>query len=328
MAIKVQVLATREAWLAERMRSIGASESAAAIQVSPWMSDRTLYELKTGGVKPANLDDNEAVYWGNKLEAPIREAVSERLHAIVKHDDQYAIIRNAEYPFMHATLDGYIEEPSSPECRELLDTTGHIVPYEGDTLAASTGPCTVQIKTASAWTRGEWSADWPMHYRIQCQHELIVSGYSWGILAVLIGGQELRMFPFVRDEEFCSALVRALELFWQRVIERDPPEPDGSASTIDTLSRLYPEDDGETIHLPADSLLWDQQRQEGLAEKKAATAKIDDATAKLKDCIGDAACGIVPNGIEYTWKTQHRAAHLVKASTSRVIRRRKAKGDG
>ena len=66
---------------------------------------------------------------------------------------------------------------------------------------------TVQIKTTSAWNASEFKDDWPLHYKVQCQHELNVSGVNWGLMAVLVGGQKMANLPFHKNDSFCDALI-------------------------------------------------------------------------------------------------------------------------
>ncbi len=67
----------RDAWLESRTDGIGASEIAAVLGESPWMSPLALYASKIGAYE-RDLSDSEPVYWGTKLEGAIVEAYSER----------------------------------------------------------------------------------------------------------------------------------------------------------------------------------------------------------------------------------------------------------
>lgn len=297
----------RQEWLQERGKSIGASEAAAAIGVSPWQSQRALYEIKVGNVPPDDLSNKEAVYWGGVLESPIRDRVNE-VHGQINYDGPYEICRNSSVPFMTCTLDGYFNEPTE-QIGELFN--GQAIEGKG----------TLQIKTTSAFSRDEWEDTFPLQYQVQCQHELIVTGCTWGILAVLVGGQELKCLPFIRNEKFCAALIKAEREFWRRVEERDPPEADGSFSTIAVLNQLYPEDSGEEVELPAEALIWDEQMTEAKALKKETEQIIRDCEAKLKDAIGSATYGVLPDGGRWKWATQHRKGYTVQPTTFRVLRR-------
>ena len=58
---------------------------------------------------------------------------------------------------------------------------------------------------------------------------------------------------------------------------------------------------------------------------KEAETRRTELQNKLKLAIGDNTFGELPSGGKFTWKTQDRKEHFVAASTSRVLRRTKAK---
>jgi predicted phage-related endonuclease len=109
--------------------------------------------------------------------------------------------------------------------------------------------------------------------------------------------------------------------FWEMVTNRVSPPVDGSDSTADTLARRYPEDDGVLIDLPNEAIQWDQDRLESVVERDSAVADIQDIDNHIKDLMGDASIGMLPDGSGmYTWKTQERAG-----KTFRVFRRAAAR---
>ena len=57
----------REEWLAARKAGIGASEAAAVIGKSSFMSNMELWRLKTGRAEKKDMTGNSAVEYGNRL---------------------------------------------------------------------------------------------------------------------------------------------------------------------------------------------------------------------------------------------------------------------
>jgi hypothetical protein len=53
---------------------------------------------------------------------------------------------------------------------------------------------------------------------------------------------------------------------------------------------------------------------------KAIGTRIEEMKNKVRETLGDAECGVLPDGSKWTWKTQERKAFEVKASVSRVLR--------
>jgi putative phage-type endonuclease len=292
--------ATRESWLIQRKNGIGGSDAAAAIGASPWKSPFALWSEKVGLVESPDLSDNEAVEWGNRLEPVIAQAYAERSGRHVTVEPPFTIRTHPEYPWMLATLDA----------------------TQGDDKR---GPGNVQIKTAGASHVHDWDEEPPLHYQVQVQHEMAVSGLRWTTLVVLIGGQKLRWFDIARNERFIVAMIAKEQAFWQKVTDEEPPEVDGSEQTAKVLGKLFPEDDGEAEVLPQESLDWDRE----LVEVKVELAKLEErkrlAENHLRLAIGAASMGILPDGTVYTNKQQTRAAHSVAESTFRVLRRKGGK---
>ena len=124
-----------------------------------------------------------------------------------------------------------------------------------------------------------------------------------------------------RNDQFIGLLVEREREFWDRVLHHDPPAPDASASAKEMLRRLYPNDSGASVALPAEALEWDQRRMEALEELKRWEAVKDEAENLLKASIGDATLGALSSGVSYSWKTSPRNGYAVKPTTVRTLRR-------
>ena len=57
------------------------------------------------------------------------------------------------------------------------------------------------------------------------------------------------MYELERDEDEISALMEAEKEFWDCVKNNTPPSVDGTESTSETLSMLYPESNDESVNL-------------------------------------------------------------------------------
>lgn len=141
-------------WLAARAKGIGASEVAAILGKSPWMTARELWEEK---VHPENVKfkGNADTERGHRSEAHIRELYEIEMGVRV-YDGTNIILRSVEHPFMSCTLDGFILEKD--------------------------GPCVMEIKSVRG-VHGDWSEDCiPVYYLIQVLAQLIVTGWRKAIL--------------------------------------------------------------------------------------------------------------------------------------------------
>lgn len=266
----------REEWLAHRRCGIGGSDAAAIAGLNPWRSPVQVYMEKTGEV-PAEELTSEAAYWGTRLEDLVAREFTRR--AGIRAQRCNAILQHPEYPFMIANIDRRI-------------------------VGADEGPGVLECKTASAFARDDWAEDKaPPHYMVQVQHYLAVTGYSYGYIAVLLGGREFRYARIDRDEELISHLIEIEEEFWQRIESRTPPSFDGSEASSELLKRMYPEADPElTIDLPSEASLLVAEHEIARAEEKAAGERAEAAANRIKALMGEASLGRIDDRI-VSWKS-------------------------
>lgn len=300
------VLTSRKAWHAERSTGIGASEAAAILGVSPWHSPLSLFYLKRGEAPP-NQGEEFARRLGLELEDAIAKLWSGETRRKYRRPEPgtFWLDRHATKPFMVASIDG--ECADAPDVDELDDV--------------------LEIKTAAISKASHWIDEPPIDYIVQVQHQLAVTGKNRAALVGLIGGVSLRYADIQRDPEFIEMLEEACAEFWRRVELNDPPPADGSDATRSLLGRLYPTARPTSATLPPESLEWDQDRQRAADEIKKWEGVKAEAENKLKAAIADNAQGILPNGVVYTLKEQTRAAHIVKESKFRALRRVAPKGE-
>ncbi|MEY2341637.1 YqaJ viral recombinase family protein [Acidithiobacillus sp. IBUN Pt1247-S3] len=263
----------REEWLQWRRQGIGSSDAAAAVGLSPYQSPLALWLEKTGQVEPEDLSSKEAVYWGTLLEPLIAQAYSERTGKKVRRVQ--AVLQHPQYPFMLANLDRQIE-----------------------------GGGILEIKTAGLRSEKLWAESVPLHYQMQVFHQLAVTGKAWAEVAVLLGGQELRIYRLEPTQEQLKTLVTQEQAFWQHVEGNTPPEVDGSESCNRALAALYPQ---------SSSILVDYQDREdmnrlfGKLLRARKTAKAAEQTESLleqrvKEAIGTAEGAIFATG-KALWKS-------------------------
>ena len=293
MATATAVKQTRAEWLAERRTGIGGSDAAAIMGVSPWRSAYALWAEKTGLAPVEDTEESEAMEWGRRLEPLVAEKFSEVTGRQIAPGA--GIVRHPRHEFMLATLD------FNQQCPER-------------------GPGVLECKTLGFFRSDEWNEEPPLHYQIQVQHYLAVTGREWGSFAALIGGQRFVWCDVPRNDGFISALEEECAAFWERVKLGDPPPIDGSRSTAAALKRLYPKDSGQTIVLPAEASAWHDEIETAKAEIDRWTEIRLAAENKLKAAIGDATEAYVPGGPRWTYKLQRKKETTQAACEYRVLR--------
>jgi len=267
--------------LAIRSTGIGASEAPAALGVSPFQSAFALWCVKVGELDPADLSDVEAVKWGRRLEPIVGEAFAEETGREVEHNVEQETLRSDSAPFMLATLD-FTQRKN------------------GSTLGA------LEIKTTNAFAAGDWKSGPPIHVQVQLQHQLAVTGFEWGTVAALIGGQRLVYWDMGRDDRFIDAMIERERIFWGMVERGERPPVDGSPQTAEAIRKLYATATGETIDLPAEADEWDRELVSVKAEIKKLEAKKREIETLLKASIGSASLGVLPCGDCYSFANRER----------------------
>lgn len=214
---------SRNDWLEVRRTGIGGSDAAAAVGLSPYMSQLELWMIKTGRdgdlPRPDNSDTTSPVYWGTVLEPIVASAYEQQTGRRVRRVN--AVLRHPTVPFMIANLD-----------REVV------------------GASDVQIlecKTAANFGARLWRQGVPEYVQLQVQHQLAVTGKRAADVAVLLNGQGVEIHRIERDEELICRLIELEARFWHFVATDTPPPADGTESADRALRHLYPHDKGNTI---------------------------------------------------------------------------------
>ena len=282
----------REKWLELRRTGIGSSDAPAVLGLSPFGSPLSVYVDKLGFRE--DREATEAMRWGIKLEPLIAEEFRRETQRKVELSG--FLLRSKERPWQIATLDATQES------------------IEHD------GPGVLEIK-ATGFRAGDWTNGIPDHVYAQVQHQLDVTGYGWGSVAVLLFGCRMLWADVARDDAFLDKMRAAEGELWRRVETGEPVAPDGTDASREALRLLYPEDTGEVVALPGDLIGLDAERQALKAELSAGQKRLDAIDNSLRAAIGAASAGELANGVTYTHRLQKRKAYTVKESAFRVLRR-------
>jgi len=262
--------------LEARKSGIGGSDVAAIMGLSPWKDANAVYLEKRGEITPDNIDDKEYVHFGNVLEQVVADEYTYRTGE--KLEKRNKMLRHKKYPFLLANID-----------RKIVGR-----------------PAVFEAKTADKYTAGKWgedgSDDIPEAYRCQIEHYFNVTGYDEGVLAVLIGGNEFRKYPILRNAELSEMLLEGCIKFWERVQNGFPPEFDFThRNTIDTLKKMYPGTNGETIELPAELEHWHHVKVEAAKEAAKLNTTVEVCKARILAAMEDNAVGLL-SGINQQYK--------------------------
>lgn len=266
--------------LAVRQTGLGASEIAAVAGLDPHRTPLDIWMLKRGLAEP--FPGNEFTRWGNRLEAVIAGAYAETRGVLLDTRDT---LRHAGEPWMLATPDRVVLESGGTEERLLQ------VKNRG-------------LRQADRW--GEPGTDQvPDEVAAQCHWEMAVTGLALCDVAVLIGGNDFRIYTLRRDAEIEAALTGIGRRFWfDHVVAGVRPDPvaaDGAA-----LARLFPAHDDLLLPATHEHVTLTTQLLDVRARIAALEADREALEAHLKAAIGEHAGLDLPNG-RVTWKATRSA---------------------
>lgn len=257
----------KDEWLIKRKCGIGGSDASSILGFNPYKSSMAVYlekideiglkgksvaqssndnedsgsKEKVGAQNSDNNFSNELkedyVYkddknnykmeLGNKLKSFVASEFMLKTGKKVRNIN--GILRNDKYPFAIANIDrAVVGEKAFLEC-----------------------------KVTNSFNKKEWEKTVPIHYQIQMNHYMAVSGATHCYVAVLIGNEELVIHKLERDKEMIDEIMKLEEMFWNNCILGDKlPMPDGSNDYSKTLDILYKDSkEEELILFEAESIL-------------------------------------------------------------------------
>lgn len=288
----------RDHWLAVRRNYIGASDSAGILgEGYAGQSRYSIWADKCG--YPCEEMNAKRLKIGKLMEPALRAIFEEETGLACQDPGEHTILVSREWPWMSATLDGIAV------CDDL-------------------GPIPVELKNVGHFAIDDWAADGPLKFQVQVQHQLAVTGAPAEYLFGLLGGNEPITILVERDEPFIAALVEETRKFYDLVHSRTAPEIDGSEATARALRRLHPHDNGAVVQLPPEAMDWDEE----LTFVKTKLKDLEECERHYKNrivaAIGDATFGVLPNGSQYSYKTQTRAEYVCQSVSFRVLRKGKS----
>ena len=205
---EVYEYANEDDWHTLREKRIGGSDIGAILGVNKYKSIIDVYIDKTEGSK---FEGNEATFWGHMHEATIMKVFAQKHREFNVYQAPYSVVDN----FLIANLDAVLKDKNSGE---------HGV---------------LEIKTTNAFNYKDWEGDVvPQYYYAQVQHYLMLTGYKFAYIAVLIGGNHYKDFKIERNEEDINLIRnKATEFYQENLLKKIPPMPDGSDAYMNHLKK-------------------------------------------------------------------------------------------
>ena len=310
-AFDVIACENEEQWLVERNKGVGASEVAVLLGLVEWNSPFRLCGQKRGEIAH-DESDSEILEWGRYLEDPIARRYADRTGRELKDLGRWTILRSRQWPWLFATLDRVIVSvPTEGPGAQLYPVTPTMV-----------GPAPLEIKAPTIYGYHSWDEGAPLHYQAQLQAQLAVTGWKWGSLnAGMPTGKFHAPIDCERNEEFVALIVEKSRAFMDCVESGTWPPVDGSSWTSAALKALYPQDSGAVVEVPHESAPWFVELSSAREQEKLAKAHAEECKNKIAALMQDATIAVLPTGEKWSFKTQSKDEYVVKASSTRVLRK-------
>lgn len=272
--------------LAERYTGIGGSDAAPALGLSPYKSALELFIDKRERRAPSSVELSE-FRWGNLLEPVIRQEYATATGRIVRLPE--GTLRHPQHNFVIAHVDGVTDDRRVFEAKT--------------------------ARSADGW--GKTGTDEvPHHYLIQVQHYLAVTGFAIADIAVLIGGNDFRLYEVPADRELQEMIIDGEADFWKSLQTGTPPEPDFTRTdAADIMRRLFPGTDGSSIVADQEAAHHRLVMQHAQSMVSDYSKLAEGARAHLLHVMGNASTLVFPDaGVQLRRKLIERKGYTVEAS--------------
>ncbi len=215
---------TEEEWLKIRQQGIGGSDVAILMGLSSYMSPLELWREKVTG--ETEYTTSLPAERGKALE-PVALNEYERLTGD-KVDKIDGVLRSKEYPFMQASLDGYVKD------KNIL----------------------IEAKSVNTFAANQWgeldqdgvceTEEIPPNYYLQVQHYMIVAGMLQCVVVVYFTAiDKIGRYPIaIAEPSVQQQIIDREKDFWAAVNNDIPP----TAESRD-ISITYPKSNGKAIEI-------------------------------------------------------------------------------
>lgn len=266
----------RAVWLKERRSGIGGTDAAAIMGLSPWASPYQVYMDKTGQA-PLRAE-TEAMWWGKALESIIARRYTEKTGRKVYELPEGLVMRHAEHDFLLGT----------PDRLCITERRG------------------LEIKTASLYSAKDWGEvgtdEIPNAYLAQVVHYMAITGFDVWDVAVLLGGNDFRVYTVRRDPDLEAMILDRCIRFWNdHVIPRVPPPVDGSEATNKLLRGLWTKTTPLRVTATPEAIEHAEAYAKAKANIEAWEAEKRKHESALMAAIGDLE-GLDATTFRVTWK--------------------------
>ena len=275
---------TKEQWLEVRKSGVTGSRIAAIMGKNPYETPLSVYCTMKGLV--GEKEQTEAMYFGTALEDFVAKEFAERTGLQV--DVEPYMLQHPTYEFMLANID-------------------RVVTMEGRKGI-------LECKNVSAYQWDVWKVNAPEMYQYQLQWYLGITGYEFGFLAALVGGQRFVFHMYERNDELIKEMQQIATDFWFNHIMEDI-QPDITSEDGNLLSELYSDSKpGVIAELPKEKLWLIEQVKRTKIMSDDATSEYKKAQNEIKSIMGSSETLHCDGEVVATWKANKNGVRSFKVA--------------
>ena len=216
-----------------RAKSLGGSDVAAILGLSPYRSAVDVWMEKTG--KPIEMKDSLPLRFGSFAEEFVASEYSRHTgYSLINHP--YAIT-HPSYPYFGGHIDRFVTKASitpSSDIAKLEYARGQLTAIDGAVIEKL-----LECKTANPFMQQQWgdagTDQVPLPYLCQCLWYMAITQVNQTDLAVLFGNADFRIYHIARDLQLEQMLLEKADYFWNQYVLKDAPPPAQSEADYQSL---------------------------------------------------------------------------------------------
>lgn len=210
MTVQMKILSSHDDWLQARQSFIGGSDAAAVIGMNPYKTNIELWEEKTGLIVPEDISEKPYVKYGHEAEPLLRQLFQLDFPEYVVDYVDNNLWLNDQYPWAHASLDGWLTDQNGRKGILEIKTTNIL----------------------QSMQKEKWNDRIPDNYFVQVLHYLMVTGFDFAILKAQLKFDfdgdimcHVKHYKIEREDvlEDLKFLEYSEKEFWKKVQAKERP---------------------------------------------------------------------------------------------------------
>ena len=273
---------THEEWLKGRNLGVTGSRISAIMGINPYDTPLSVYLRMKGMLE--EKEQTDAMYFGSALEDFIAGEFAKRSELKVEVEPH--ILQHPTYEFMLANVDRVVTKNGKKGILE--------------------------CKNVSAYMYDQWKVGAPEMYVMQLQWYLGITGYDYGYLCALVGGQKFVYYEYDRDDALIQRMFQAAADFWFNNILEDV-QPDITSEDGNVLDELYSDSKSDFIaELDKEQMWLVQKAAQNRITLDEAESDYKQAVNEIKNVMGSAETLHCDGQVVATWKANRKGIRSFK----------------